>query len=133
MSLTQKTHLVFLPNLQREELKEEKWLQLSVSTEAPKSWAQYHIEESKRDLQSTEDIISLITLLQDKVNTLNMQVHTLRLNQKAVNALNSSQTPADVSDCPVFAMTGFEKGSTVPSSCRMFQIFFNGLVQWFVY
>ena len=77
-----------LPNLQREELKEEKWLQQSVSTEAPKSWAQYHIEESERDPQSTEDIISLMTLLRDKVNTLNMQVHTIRLNQKAVNALN---------------------------------------------
>ena len=94
-----------LPNLQQEELKEEKWLQQYVSTDTPKSWAPYHIGESERDPPSTEDINSLLTLLRDKVSTLSMLAHTMRLNQKVLNPLNTSQTPVDVSDFPVFALT----------------------------
>ena len=48
---------------------------------------------------------SLLLLLRDKVNTLDMQVHTMNLNIKAISALNPGQTPFDVSDCPVYALT----------------------------
>ena len=34
-----------------------------------------------------------------------MQVHTMRLNKKVVKELNPTQTPVDVSDCPVFDLT----------------------------
>ena len=34
-----------------------------------------------------------------------MQEHTTRLNQKVLNSMNPLQTPVDVSDFPVFALT----------------------------
>ena len=34
-----------------------------------------------------------------------MQCHTMRLNIKAVNALNPRQTPVDTSDCSIYALT----------------------------
>ena len=48
---------------------------------------------------------ALLPLLSDKVNTLDMQCHTMKLNMKVVNALNPGQTPVDTSDCPIFALT----------------------------
>ena len=44
-------------NLQREKLKEEKWLQQYVSTEASKSWAQYYFEEIERVLAKVSSLI----------------------------------------------------------------------------
>lgn len=34
-----------------------------------------------------------------------MQCHSMRLNNKAVNALNPEQMPVDTSDCPIYALT----------------------------
>ena len=34
-----------------------------------------------------------------------MQVYTMNLNIKAISPLNPNQTPADVSDCPTYALT----------------------------
>ena len=49
------------------------------------------------------------SLLMSKIlipcNTLDMQVHTMNLNIKAISALNPGQTPVDVTDCPVYALT----------------------------
>ena len=53
-----------------------------------KAWAQYHIDTN--DLAAPEwlDENSLLPLIRDKINTLEIQYHTMRLNIKAVNALN---------------------------------------------
>ena len=47
-----------------------------------------------------KDANSLLPLLWDRVNTLDMQVHTMNLKIKATSALNPGQTPVDVPDCP---------------------------------
>ena len=52
-----------------------------------------------------KDTNSLLPLLWDRVNTLDMQVHAMNLNIKATSALNPGQTPVDVPDCPVYALT----------------------------
>ena len=84
---------------------EYKWLQqFSLSVDHAKSWAQYHVSED-HCVPVCEGTNSLLPLLRDKVNTLDMQCHTMKLNMKVVNALNPDQTPVDVSDCPVYALT----------------------------
>ena len=44
-------------------------------------------------------------LLRDPVHTLNMQFHCMKINQNTINAVNPGQTPVDVSDQPVYALT----------------------------
>ena len=84
---------------------EQQWLQQFGSfADSAKSWAQYHIHEKCIQPPNVKDTNSLLPLLQDRVNTLDMQVHTMNLNIKAIIALNPSQTPVDVSDCPVYAL-----------------------------
>ena len=90
----------------RAKLEEYKWLnQYALYDPTSKPWAQYHIEVKQIEPPLSEDINSLLPLLRDKVNTLDMQVHTMRLNKKTVKVLNPNQTPVDVSDCPVYALT----------------------------
>ena len=47
----------------------------------------------------------MLPLLRDRVNTLDMQVHAMNLNIKAISSLNPGQTPVDASNCPVYALT----------------------------
>ena len=44
-------------------------------------------------------------LIRDPVHTLEMQYHCMKLNQATTNAVNPGQTPVDVSDQPVYALT----------------------------
>ena len=55
-----------------------------------------------------------------------MQEHTTRLNQKVLNSLNPSQTPVDVSDCPVFALTE-EAQCHLPAEFSKYFSMFGGL------
>ena len=48
---------------------------------------------------------ALLPLIRDKVNTTDKQCYIMKLNIKAVEALDPGQTPADKSDCPIFALT----------------------------
>ena len=90
-------------NLNSAKDEEYKWLhQFAISVDTAKAWAQYHVGEN-HSAPLCEGTNSLLPLLRDKVNTLDMQCHTMKLNVKAVNALNPGQT--DVSDCPVYALT----------------------------
>ena len=85
---------------------EHQWLQqFASSADSAKSWAQYHIHEKCMQPPIIKTTNSLLPLFGDKVNTLDMQVYTVNLNIKAINAINPGQTPADVSDCPVDALT----------------------------
>ena len=80
---------------------EHQWLQqFASSVDSAKSRAQYYIHE--KCIQPTN---SLLSLLWDKVNSFDMQVHTVNLNTEAISALNPGQTPVDVSDCSVYALT----------------------------
>ena len=63
---------------------EHQWLQqFASSVDSTKSRAQYHIHE--KCIQPTNP---LLPLLWDKVNSFDMQVHTVNLNIKAISALN---------------------------------------------
>ena len=85
---------------------EQQWLQQFASfAESAKSWAQYHIHEKCIQPPNVKDTNSLLPLLRARVNTPDMQVYTMNLNIKAISALNPGQTPVDVSDCPVSAVT----------------------------
>ena len=85
---------------------DQQWLQQFASfSDSAKSWAQYNIHEKCIQPPNVKDTNSLLPLLRDRVNTLDMQVHTMNLNIKAISALNPGQTPVDVSDCPVYALT----------------------------
>ena len=94
------------PELNLAKNKEQQWLQQFASfSDSAKSWAQYNIHEKCIQPPNVKDTNSLLPLLQDRVNTFDMQVHTMNLNIKAIIALNPGQTPVDVSDCPVYALT----------------------------
>ena len=94
------------PELNLAKNKEQQWLQQFASfSDSAKSWAQYHIHKKCIQPPNVKDTNSLLPLLRYRVNTLDMQVHTMNLNIKAIIALNPSQTPVDVSDCPVYALT----------------------------
>ena len=93
------------PELNLAKNKEQQWLQQFASfSDSAKSWAQYHIHKKCIQPPNVKDTNSLLPLLRYRVNTLDMQVHTMNLNIKAISSLNSSQTPVNVSDCPVYAL-----------------------------
>ena len=67
-------------------------------------WASHHASQ-KRGILSQQGINSILPLHRDKVSTFNMQSHLMHLNMKWTAILNPNQTPVDVSDQPVFALT----------------------------
>ena len=67
-------------------------------------WAAYHAAQ-KRGVHSAPGINTILPLHRDKVSTFNMQAHLMELNMKWTETLNPGQTPVDVSDQPVYALT----------------------------
>ena len=67
-------------------------------------WAPHHASQ-KRGIPSPSGINTILPLHRDKVSTFNMQSHLMHLNMKWTNILNPNQTPVDVSDQPVYALT----------------------------
>ena len=58
-----------------------------------------------RNTDQTPGYNAIMPLLRDPVHTLQMQVHCMKLNQRTVEILNPGQTPVDVCDLPVYALT----------------------------
>ena len=57
------------------------------------------------------------------MNTLEMECHTMRLNIKAINALNPGQAPVHTSDCPTYTLTKeaiYRFPDKFPGYCAMF-------------
>ena len=69
-----------------------------------KAWGQYHAQMN-RNTDQTPCYNAIMPLLRDPVHTLQMQVHCMKLNQRTVEILNPGQTPVDVCDLPVYALT----------------------------
>ena len=66
---------------------EQQWLQqFSSFADSAKSWAQYHIHEKCIQPPNLKDTNSLLQLLHDRFNTLDMQVHTMSLKIKTISA-----------------------------------------------
>ena len=81
-------------------------MQFSISdVQNVRVWAQYHNDTN--DLAAPEWLSEnlLLPLIRNKINTLEMQCHNMRLNIKAANALNLGQAPDDTSDFPIYALT----------------------------
>ena len=74
------------------------------SESLPPAWVTYHASQ-KRGVQHPPGINTILPMLRDKVHTLNTQAHIMKLNIKWTENLNPGQTPVDVSDQPVYALT----------------------------
>ena len=70
----------------------------------PPGWASHHASQ-KRGILTPSGINTIIPLRREKVSTFNMQSHLMHLNMKWTETLNPGQTPIDVSDQPVYALT----------------------------
>ena len=68
------------------------------------AWARYHSSLNCGPSQLV-GINTILPLILPKVNMLQMQGHCMTLNINSTKALNSTQTPMDVSDQPVYAVT----------------------------
>ena len=67
-------------------------------------WAQHHVSYN-RGLVHLPGINTILPLLGNKVNTLQMQSHCMMLNVNSIQVLNPDQTPVDVSDQSVYALS----------------------------
>ena len=70
----------------------------------PPAWSGYHAGLN-RGVSHPPGINSILPVLRDKVHTLNTQAHIMKQNIKWTAILNPGQTPVDVSDQPVYALT----------------------------
>ena len=70
----------------------------------PPGWVANHASQ-KRGPDTPPGIHNILLLLSDNVSTFNMQAHLTQLNMKWTAVLNPGQTPVDVSDQPVYALT----------------------------
>lgn len=69
-----------------------------------KAWAQYHAG-CKRNIDCTPGINAIMPLLREPVHTLQMQYHCMTITKTTIDAVNHGQTPVDVSDQPVYALS----------------------------
>ena len=70
----------------------------------PPGLASHHASQ-KCDILTPSGINTIIALHREKVSTFNMQSHLMHLNFKWPETLNLGQTPLEVSDQPVHALT----------------------------
>ena len=70
----------------------------------PPGWSAHHASQ-KRGFKHPPGINTILPLLRDKVHTLNTQGHIMSMNKQWTEILNPGQTPVDVSDQPVYALT----------------------------
>ena len=70
----------------------------------PPGWASHHASQ-KRGILIPSGVYTIIPLHREEVSTFNIQSHLMYLNMKWTETLNPGQTPVDVSDQPVYALT----------------------------
>ena len=98
-----------MKNLSTYVTQENEWLEnfdpyAPETSDASKGWAQHH-SQCKRNSESTPGNNAILPMINESVDTLKAQYHTMEMNQKTTKALNPEQTPVDTSDQPVFALT----------------------------
>ena len=67
-------------------------------------WSRYHAS-CKRKPIDPPGISTILPLLRDKIHTLNMQADCMLLNINSVKVLNEGQTPVDIYDQALFALS----------------------------
>ena len=67
-------------------------------------WSRYHAS-CKRKPIDPPGISTILPLLRDKIHTLNMQADCMLLNINSVKVLSEGQTPVDIYDQALFALS----------------------------
>ena len=89
--------------LASEKLKEQLWLENISDIDNIKHWSKYHSGNASNISVKGINAALLITL--KTVHTLSTQYHCMVIIKKTINYLNPGQTPVDVCDQPVYALT----------------------------
>ena len=101
------SYFEFLPDLKISMELELEWLE-SVSNSVifgkADSWSKHHASLKRRDC-GIPGINAIMPMINKPVHTLETQYHVMSINRKITNFLNTSQTPLDVCDQPVYALT----------------------------
>ena len=95
------------PSLQSaifQEAVQQEYTWLSTTVVSNHGWASYWASK-RRYKKRKKDFASLLPLLRDKVHTMSMQFHCMNIITKTIKEVNPTQTPVDVCDQPIFALT----------------------------
>ena len=67
-------------------------------------WSSFHASKGRKNVKKV-DISSIMPLIRDKVHTLDTQYHCMKIIAETIKVINPDQTPIDICDQPVFALT----------------------------
>ena len=67
-------------------------------------WSSYHARK-QRNIVKMKDTSSIMPLIREKVHTLDTQYHCMKIIRDTIAEINCQQTPLDVCDQPVYALT----------------------------
>ena len=67
-------------------------------------WSSHHASVNRSEVKEP-DITTILPLIREKVHTLDTQYHCMNIISQTINAINPNQTPVDVCDQPVYALT----------------------------
>ena len=93
-----------LDSLILKEAVDQEYTWLSTTVPLNHCWASYWADK-KLYKKRKKDFAALLPLLRDKVHTLSMQFHCMENSTKTIREVNPNQTPVDICDQPVFALT----------------------------
>ena len=83
-------------------LSKAEWLDATVALNH--GWASHHVSQ-KGYKKRGKDFSAVLLLLREKVHTLSMQHHCMNIVTNTINEVNPRQTPVDVCNQPIFALT----------------------------
>ena len=86
-----------------EKSKDIEWLRKIGNIENIISWSKYHSENSANT--TVKEINAILPIIPKPVHALATQYHCMKIIKQTVNYLNPGQTPVDVCDQPVYALT----------------------------
>ena len=90
-------------NIMKLALDEERnWLQNYYADKH--GWSSFHASY-KRHLTENPGVSTILPLIREKVHTLDTQYHCMDIISRTISTVNPTQTPVDVCDQPVYALT----------------------------
>ena len=98
------TYFETLSSLMKSMQLEYEWL-TSFDNENGFGWAKHHSSFNRSGTDINVGVNAILPLINKQVHRLDTMYHVMNLNTKITNFLNSSQTPVDTCDQPVYALT----------------------------
>ena len=89
--------------LASEKLKEQSWLENISDIDNIKSWSKYHSDNASNISVKGKNVV--LPIIPKAVHTLSTQYHCMEIIKKTINYLNPGQTPVDICDQPIYALT----------------------------